>query len=382
MKKIVGTIAAIALAASSAFAGVNVGMGFNRGVFAPFLMQKIGDNTDFYMTNSASWGWGGPRIGASFSASSEQIGVVADVKFDGGSVAVNDNAYIWVKPFSWLKLQLGQSFDDTLRSGASYGSWDLFRSSKSIRGDDATFKRLGAIGAKAGKDESSVLTGAILMLDPIENLHIGVGLPIAYGSASSKYEDIFSKTQVQAGYTIPDVAQIKAQWIGLGKDAIDDDMIGIINAAVCVKAIENMTLDFGVYYDIGTKGTNCSDGDITLVAFWGMPIDALKLNANVEVLLPGSDDDELTLTAGAGVGYDMGNGWNLGADVRFSKEFDEDADAAVEVGAWASKGIPSGSICVGVQAVFNEDFNGITSESGGKNTKKAIALPIMFQCFF
>jgi len=382
MKKIVGTIAAIALAASSAFAGVNVGMGFNRGVFAPFLMQKIGDNTDFYMTNSASWGWVGPRIGASFSASSEQIGVVADVKFDDGAVAVNDNAYIWVKPFSWLKLQLGQSFDDTLRSGASYGSWDLFRSSASVRGDDATFKRLGAIGAKAGKDEASVLTGAILMLDPIENLHIGVGLPIAYGSTSSKYEDIFSKTQVQAGYTIPDVVQIKAQWIGLGKDAADD-MTGIINAAVCVKAIENMTLDFGVYYDIGDHtnqdgGVVCADGDITLVAFWGMPIDALKLNANVEVLLPGSDDDELTLTAGAGVGYDMGNGWNLGADVRFSKKFVEDADAAVEVGAWASKGIPSGSICVGVQAVFNENFNGITSGE----TETAIALPIMFQCFF
>ena len=215
------------------------------------------------------------------------------------------------------------------------------------------------------------------MLDPIENLHIGVGLPIAYGSASSKYEDIFSKTQVQAGYTIPDVAQIKAQWIGLGKDAAGD-MTGIINAAVCVKAIENMTLDFGAYYDIGTNGDKCSDGDITLVAFWGMPIDALKLNANVEVLLPGSDDDELTLTAGAGVGYDMGNGWNLGADVRFSKEFDKDADAAVEVGAWASKGIPSGSICVGVQAVFNENFNGITSG----DTETAIALPIMFQCFF
>ena len=126
------------------------------------------------------------------------------------------------------------------------------------------------------------------MLDPIENLHIGVGLPISYAGYDvyNTYETIFSKTQVQVGYTIPDVAQIKAQWIGLGKDAIDDDMIGIINAAVCVKAIENMTLDFGVYYDIGTKVTNCSDGDITLVAFWGMPIDALKLNANVEVLLP------------------------------------------------------------------------------------------------
>ena len=76
----------------------------------------------------------------------------------------------------------------------------------------------------------------------------------------------------------------------------------------------------------------------------------------------------------------MGNGWNLGADVRFSKKIVENAAAAVEVGAWASKGIPSGAICVGVQAVFNEDFYGITS--GANDTEKAIALPIMFQCFF
>jgi hypothetical protein len=356
-------------------------MGFNRGFFVPFAY----DGTDAKAGISTSWG-AEPHVGVSFSAASEQVGVVADVKFDGGAVNVNDNAYIWVKPFSWLKLQLGKSFDDTLRSGPSYGSWDLFRSSTSVRGDDATFKRLGAIGSKAGKDEASVLTGAILMLDPIENLHIGVGLPISYAGYDeyNTYETIFSKAQVQVGYTIPNVAQIKAQWIGLGKDA-HEEMIGIINAAVCVKAIENMTLDFGVYYDIGdcidkNGGVYCADGDITLVAFWGMPIDALKLNANVEVLLPGLEDDKPTLTAGAGVGYDMGNGWNLGADVRFSKKIVENAAAAVEVGAWASKGIPSGSICVGVQAVFNEDFYGITS--GANDTEKAIALPIMFQCFF
>ena len=113
MKKIVGTIAAIALAASSAFAGVNVGMGFNRGFFVPFAY----DGTDAKAGISTSWG-AEPRVGVSFSAASEQVGVVADVKFDGGNVAVNDNAYIWVKPVEWFKMNIGQSFDDTLRGNA------------------------------------------------------------------------------------------------------------------------------------------------------------------------------------------------------------------------------------------------------------------------
>ncbi|MBQ0163424.1 MAG: hypothetical protein KBS84_09750, partial [Treponema sp.] len=98
MKKIVGTIAAIALAASSAFAGVNVGMGFSRGFFTPIAY----DGNDAMVDISTSWG-AQPRIGASISAASDDCGVVADIKFDGGNVAVNDNAYIWCKPASWLK---------------------------------------------------------------------------------------------------------------------------------------------------------------------------------------------------------------------------------------------------------------------------------------
>ena len=69
MKKIVGTIAAIALAASSAFAGANFGMGFNRGFFTPFAWDG-----EAKADISTSWGEA-PRIGASFSAASEDVGL-------------------------------------------------------------------------------------------------------------------------------------------------------------------------------------------------------------------------------------------------------------------------------------------------------------------
>ena len=386
MKKIVGTIAAIALATSAVFADVNVGMGFNRGVFTPFAMVKDGDaDAEFYMGNSASWGWGGPRIGVSFSAGSEDIGVVADVKFDGGEVKVNDNAYIWVKPFSFLTLKLGQAFDDTLRSGAAYGSWDLFRASRSIRGDDAIFKRVyGGFddttklrSPNAGKDESSVLTGAIIMLDPIEGLHISVGLPIDY--KYSNYNDIFSGIQVAAGYTIDGIGQIKAQYIG-NHNRYDPN--GLINAAFCLDAVENMDLDIGFFMGTWEKS------DITITAFWGMPFDALKLNANLEVILPGQDNDKMTLTAGVGVGYDLGNGLNVGADFRFTKKFYDNEPtvaaqkAAMEIGAWVGKGIASGSITLGVQYFMNEGANGMFPCTYTGKTASTFAVPVMFQCFF
>ncbi|MCQ2601747.1 MAG: hypothetical protein MJ184_10355 [Treponema sp.] len=346
MKKIVGTIAAIALAASSAFAGANFGMGFNRGAIAPFVMEIDNGSTTMGMTNSAQWGWNGPRIAASFSGGNDVCGVVADVKFDGGEVKVNDNAYIWVKPFDWMKLQLGQSFDNTLCSGVSYGSWNMFRAMKSVRGDDATFKRIGDISADMGKDESTPLTGAILMLDPIEGLHIAAGFPIAYAPGVSTYENIFKNIQVAAGYTIADVMQIKAQYIGK-KD--------YINAAVSLKAVEGMTLDVGAYF--GTK----SDMDIVVAAIWGMGFGGLGLNVNAEAVIPTVTDGKMTLTAGAGIDYDLGNGIGLGADYRFSQKFADGEKASMEIGAWVSKGFANGSVQAGVQAFINDGPNGVSA---------------------
>ena len=375
MKKIVGTIAAIALAASSAFAGVNVGMGFNRGVFAPFLMQKIGDNTDFYMTNSASWGWGGPRIGASFSASSEQIGVVADVKFDGGNVAVNDNAYIWVKPVEWFKMNIGQSFDDTLRGNACFGSWDWLRPGN-ILGEDLIFTR---VCNNPLEGAYAPLKGAILMLDPIEGLHISVGIPTGYGFAAN-WEDLISYTQVQAGYTIADIAQIKAQWIGAGKNA-DDELEGQFEVAASVKAIEGMTLD------VGAKFRTWEGAPISVGVFWGMPVAGLALNANAEVSfssneVSGIDTSKTEVKIGAGVGYDLGNGMGVGADVRYAQAFSkvgdksDSSDPAIAFAAWFDKGIANGTLGVAFQGATKTTIRDVEA------TDFTFAVPVRVQCFF
>ena len=395
MKKIVGTIAAIALAASSAFAGANFGMGFNRGFFTPFAWDG-----EAKADISTSWG-NAPRIGASFSAASEDVGVVADVKFDGGNVAVNDNAYIWVKPASWLKIQIGQSFDDTLRGNACFGTWDWLRPGN-ILGEDLTFVRVcnnPLDGAYAS------LQGAIVMVDPIEGLHISVGIPTGYGfgtstskaeknsygwvdddkdaatepvwgvttaagtvSSTSKgvFEDVWKKVQVQAGYTIPDVMQIKAQWIGNGANG------GVVNAAVALKAVEGMTLDVGAFIPVEDASKT------TIAAFWGMGFDAVSVNVNAQVKLAKDDTQTTDVAAGAGIGVDLGNGLSCGADVRYSQAFKANVnnDPAIAFAAWLDKGIANGTLGVAVQGALK---TGIRDFAASDFT---VAVPVRVQCFF
>ena len=356
MKKIVGTIAAIALAASSAFAGANFGMGFNRGFFTPFAWDG-----EAKADISTSWG-DAPRIGASFSAASEDVGVVADVKFDNGGVAVNDNAYIWVKPASWLKVQIGQSFDDTLRGNACFGTWDWLRPGN-ILGEDLTFTRVcnnPLSGAYAP------LEGAIVMLDPIEGLHVSAGLKIT-GYNAQTWENVAKNIQVQAGYTIPDVMQIKAQWIGNGDN-------GVINAAVALKAVEGMTLDVGAFYNTDSTAAQ----PVTISAFWGMGFDALSVNVNAKVDLAKDADNATKVAAGAGVGYDLGNGLSCGADVRYSQDFQKDVnkDPAIAFAAWLDKGIANGTLGVAVQGALK---TGIRDFAASDFT---VAVPVRVQCFF
>ena len=159
MKKIVGTIAAIALAASSAFAGVNVGMGFNRGVWMPVK----GDGNDVKVFEGTSWG-GAARQGLSFSASSENMGVAIDINGDNGGIGVGDVSCLWAQPWSWLKVTIGKAQADTGRGCAGFGVRDWGRTSEAAKfDDDFTFTRFGnGTGAQA--------VGAIVKVTPVKGL--------------------------------------------------------------------------------------------------------------------------------------------------------------------------------------------------------------------
>lgn len=379
MKKIVGTIVAAALIAASAFAETNVGMGFSRAIFTPFAY----DGKDCKMDISTSWG-DKPRIGGSISGASEDCGVVGTFLFDGGSLGVNDEAYVWVKPFSCLKLKIGQAYDDTLRGNACFGSWDWLRVGATMFGEDFVFDRVtGNRGLEAGVfksgDNWKRNEGVIVEVDPIEGLHFAVGLNGLYPAGGATWENVFQNVQVQGGYTITDIMQIKAQWIGLGKDA-DDKLQGIIEAAVGLKMVENMTLDIGV------KMNTAKDSPFQVAAYWSMPFSALRVNVGAGMTFAPNyvlDNMGMLLQVGAGVSYDFGNGLAVEADVRFAKAFCSasgfTSDPAISFGAWLNKGIASGTLGIGVQGTMRDTIRDFTPAHGDDFM---IAVPVRVQCFF
>lgn len=363
MKKIV-TIVAAALIATAAFAEVNVGA-WGRGFFVPGASNgKMGVST----------GWGGaPRVGVSLSGSSENAGFAIDIKADGGNLAVNDNAYIWVKPFSFIKLSVGQMFDDTLRGNACFGLWDWERTGNTI-GEDVVFTRVceNPLGGAY-----LPLQGAIVALTPVEGLYITAGFRTGYGEGEIA-ENVFKNLQVQAGYTVANIVQIKAQWIGY--KAANGDAKGVINAAVGLKAVENLTLDVGAFFNTADKS------DVDVAVFLGYSgVENLGLNA-VAKLTIGTDSDvnKFAYNFGVGANYNFGNGIGVIGDVRFNgQNYKNIPDDAKKMGIGflvaVEKGFSNGKIGVGVEGGSRTTINNVTQE---KADDFQFAVPIKVEYWF
>ena len=122
MKKIVGIIAAAALA-TSAFAEVNVSS-WNRAVFEP--IHYNGDTLNSYSGPSWSLGSGNCRAGLSFGASTENAGIAIDINANEGP-GTGDNALVWVKPVEMLTVKIGKINDTLGRLDHAFGTWNLAR---------------------------------------------------------------------------------------------------------------------------------------------------------------------------------------------------------------------------------------------------------------
>ena len=142
---------------------------------------------------------------------------------------------------------------------------------------------------------------------------------------------------------------------------------GIINAAVALKAVENMNLEVGAFYN--TK----KDSDVVVAATWGMNFDAVNVKANAKVNI----NTTTSLNIGAAVGFDLGNGMGLTADVRFAQALTDGAKPAFGFGAYFDKWLGNGSLGIGFEGVTNASIAGV-SGSGDF----IMALPIRVQCFF
>ena len=345
MKKIVGTIAAIALAASSAFAGVGIG-GWGRGIWAPVAGQG-GDIVSF---QAASWGptSSNIRTGISIGASSDNIGFNIDMHADGFKAAgIGDTAYIWVKPASWLYVAIGKVQDNDARGDGCFGQFGWWRQANGdctasqgygMGGEDLTFVRFG--NGKGGQ-----ATGAIVKVTPIDGLWIEAAFDINSQNAKTEFTtvkeaaDVYKNGQYGAGYVIDGIGHIRAQYIGSANS---------INAAFDLTAVENLFVTVGA--NIGLA----EGAPTNVAAYVRYGISAVTIHALFNGKLA---KDSFGFEAAAGVDYDFGNGIGATADVRFYNNGAASDKGAVSFMAGVSKGFSNGVVGCGFEGIALNNSN-------------------------
>ena len=348
MKKLIGTAMLAALLATSAFAEVSVGA-WLRVLAAP--VAGNGDDIVSGMTNS--WGWGARVARADIRGTSEdeKAGFSMQIFNDVSGIARGDEAVLWVKPWDFLKVSLGNYDYTTFRGDLCFGSWNWIRPQNWFQDDEGlTFDKLGA------------KTGLHLELTPVEGLLIMWNLPI--GNWGEAYK-MFEQQDIAAKYTIGDIGTIKAGWGGQGtrkpvkgdktgdfikvgdnwysvdattgnlkketvKDAshTDDKYLGDINVAFDLTAVENLYLTVGAKISIADsdykKGLEKDFAFLKVAAGASYQIlDNLKVAASFGVQTYENNDPSFQF----GVGVDVGLTDSLTLNVDFRGLFIGD-DAA------------------------------------------------------
>ncbi len=307
MKKIVGIIAAAALAAS-AFAEINISS-WNRAVFTPFHY----DGDTLRSMTGPSWGvsnGGQTRSGLSFGASTENAGIAIDVHAE--NFGPGDNANVWVKPVDMLSVKIGLIDNNWGRLDHCFGTWDYARFNW---GDAYLGEGLGDIGRKKGR-------GAEITLQPVEGLVIDY--EANFGSDNHTYEVMWENSSTMIGYKA-DFGFIRAIINGETAraygDASDTSPAASIALAADITAVENLVLKFGV--KVPTYLQN-EDAYVNGVAAVDYNLDALALHANavLNVLPKKYEDKKATLgnigaAFGVGLDYAFTDAWKLVSEFRF-----------------------------------------------------------------
>ncbi|MDE6718340.1 MAG: hypothetical protein K2J68_00570, partial [Treponemataceae bacterium] len=248
---LIGTAMLAALLATSAFAEINFGA-WLRTMIVP--VSGDGDDVKAFMANS--W-WNNlrpARLDITGVTEDERAGMrlqffPENLKSDD---MIGDNAYMWVKPWDWIRVSAGKMGDnDTgLRGDFTYGSWGWVRPGNWIRGDEGlTFSDIGGVGAR-------------VELFPVEGLKI-VGF-IPYPASAEKAYKVYEGTAIAAAYEIDGIGRVKAQWLGkFEKNEAEDKYTGDIELAFDLTAVENLYLTVGAklgimdsdYFVNGSKAT-------------------------------------------------------------------------------------------------------------------------------
>ena len=313
MKKIVGIIAAAALA-TSAFAEVNIGS-WNRAVFEP--IQYDGDT--LRSNTGASWGVGNAgtcRSGLSFSASTENAGINIDVNAEGG-VGTGDNALVWVKPVEIFTVKFGKINNISGRLDHCFGTCDRSRLADIVQRGEGF----------AGVDRIRDKIGAEFTLTPVEGLVIDYNANFVDKGDNHTYEVMWENASTLVGYKA-DFGFIRAIVNGAkadfySKKDTDTKPAAVIGLAADITAVENLTLKVGASIPTLLKKSTSA---ILFGVGADYSLDALTLHGQTELGIrakSANDDGDFDIGAftaqiGAGVDYAFSDAWKVVTDVRFN----------------------------------------------------------------
>ena len=419
MKKIVGTIAAVAVAAGVAFADVGIGS-WGRAVWTPVAYDDADGKVKSW--EGISWGGNFSRVGITVHAESENVGFALDMNADdygNKGIGVHDIAHFWAKPWSWLEVKVGKTQDDTGRGNIAYGMFNWKRMGAGWTGEDVTFTRFGNGGGGQAQ-------GAILKVTPVEGLWIIGAFDVQdNGEAVSTFGN---HAQYGVGYEIEGIGHIRAQYIG-GKNVKDCEGTLVakdqINAAFDLTAVENLYLTVGAYiplhlnrgdFKVHNKGElidksfyfdtetgNAKQNEyknnsieesipqVKLAVGASYKVAAVTFNAFFVGYLPNTGIEytkDFNCQVGVGADVDLGNGIGLVADVRFSSAvsysnssttFKASGEEVVFL-VGASKALTNGSIGIGFQGDINTV---ITSDyKDNSNTRFNWCIPVVISASF
>ena len=398
MKKIVGTIAAVAVAAGVAFADVGIGS-WGRSVWTPVAYDDADGKVKSW--EGISWGGNFSRVGITVHAESENVGFALDMNADNYSstgIGVHDIAHFWAKPWSWLEVKIGKTQDDTGRGNIAYGMFNWKRMGAGWTGEDVTFTRFG--DGKGGQAQ-----GAIVKVTPVEGLWAIAAFDVQdNGEAVSTFGN---HAQYGIGYEIDGIGHIRAQYIG-GKNTTDVDGSTVpedqINAAFDLAAVENLYLTVGAYIPLHLNRGNVKEKDkkiedtipqVKLAVGASYKVAAVTFNAFFVGNLPntikfgGSEvTKDFNCQVGVGADVDLGNGIGLVADVRFSSavSYSNSSTTLKASGeevvflVGASKALTNGSIGIG----FQGDINTVIADNfkDNSNTRFNWCIPVVISASF
>jgi hypothetical protein len=355
--------------------------GWGRGIFLPIIVAD-GDPT---VGSVISWGPGGTRMGFTISGSSDNVGVVIDVLVDNGNVAVGDQQKIWVKPIEMLTLSVGSIFDDTLRGNAGFCANNWMRYDFGMAGDDYIFGRVGVGGPVNFEAAITPTDGAYAYIAfggngqlDLQNWMWG-GPPVAD-------EDVLTtmlKTgQYGAGYDIPGIGMIRAQFIGAL--SATEDPNGVINAAFKLTMIESLIVDLGAFIPMDSEQGALMVGagtlvDIVVYANYIMDIIGIYFVSDIVLL----EEGDPLWKAAIGVEYGLENGPTIQGDVRLNSPAIEDDPILLGIMAGAKWSYSNGIFGVGIE-VTNSSYANWGSALVDKTDPEAmvITVPIRFEYWF